>query len=362
LRDRMVSGEWAPGDRLPTSRDLAVRFNSSQSTVQRVLARLVEEGFLETRRRAGTFVTENPPHITDFALVFPGELKAIEAPNWSKYDQRMAQTASLFSSQSSGFIHTYVGTSPWNEWHGTDSRQRLHQDVLARRLAGVIFTTMPGFLMDESVLGDTVTPKVAVMPYSVEGVPAIALDQESLGQRAMQHLAQRGRKRVASIQMLMYEDQVLRQYSIDRILQHAHQAGLTSSSSRIQFVHPQATAAAQSIVELLMDLPQDQRPDALLVGDDNITEAVVAGLMTSGVRVGEDLDVVAHANFPLPPDEKLPLIQAGFDTRQILATAIDHVRLQRAGASAVNKPITVPAVFAHELEKEPRSLLAGVHA
>jgi len=49
-------GEWRPGERIPTERDLAERYGCSLITVRRALGELVREGRLERTRGRGTFV------------------------------------------------------------------------------------------------------------------------------------------------------------------------------------------------------------------------------------------------------------------------------------------------------------------
>ncbi|HSL77775.1 MAG TPA: GntR family transcriptional regulator [Candidatus Limnocylindrales bacterium] len=50
------SGRWAPGDQLPTERDLAGHYGCSLITVRRALDELVREGRIERTRGRGTFV------------------------------------------------------------------------------------------------------------------------------------------------------------------------------------------------------------------------------------------------------------------------------------------------------------------
>lgn len=57
LEGRIRSGELAPGDRLPTERELCEEFGVSRATAQRAVSTLVEAGLVVRRRRAGTIVT-----------------------------------------------------------------------------------------------------------------------------------------------------------------------------------------------------------------------------------------------------------------------------------------------------------------
>jgi GntR family phosphonate transport system transcriptional regulator len=65
LRDEIAAGAWAPGDRLPSEAELAVRFGVHRHTLRAAVARLAEEGLLRARRGAGTFVAARP---VDYAL------------------------------------------------------------------------------------------------------------------------------------------------------------------------------------------------------------------------------------------------------------------------------------------------------
>ena len=58
LRSAILTGRLAAGDRLPTSRELAVELGIARSTIATVYARLVGEGYAEGRIGDGTFVAD----------------------------------------------------------------------------------------------------------------------------------------------------------------------------------------------------------------------------------------------------------------------------------------------------------------
>ena len=78
LRAALNSGEWGPGDRLPTERELAAEYGCSLITVRRALDELVREGRLERTRGRGTFVTL-PPIVRDLAapIGFTDEMRPL---------------------------------------------------------------------------------------------------------------------------------------------------------------------------------------------------------------------------------------------------------------------------------------------
>lgn len=61
LREKIVSGAWPPGFKLPTEPELARSFDCARMTLSRALGALAERGFITRRRRAGTTVNAARP-------------------------------------------------------------------------------------------------------------------------------------------------------------------------------------------------------------------------------------------------------------------------------------------------------------
>jgi GntR family transcriptional regulator len=60
LRAAIATGRLAPGDQLPTVRQLAVDLQVNANTVARVYAELERAGVIETRRGVGSFISASP--------------------------------------------------------------------------------------------------------------------------------------------------------------------------------------------------------------------------------------------------------------------------------------------------------------
>lgn len=60
LRARIDSGEWAPGDRVPSTRQITRDWGVAMATATKVLAVLRTEGLIETVRGVGTVVARRP--------------------------------------------------------------------------------------------------------------------------------------------------------------------------------------------------------------------------------------------------------------------------------------------------------------
>jgi len=60
LRKQILSGELAPGERLPTERELCQQFSASRITIRRALQILADEILIQRRHGSGTFVSPTP--------------------------------------------------------------------------------------------------------------------------------------------------------------------------------------------------------------------------------------------------------------------------------------------------------------
>src|SRR5579864_4361027 len=61
LRSAIALGHLRPGDRVPALRGLATQLNAARGTVELAYTILVDEGYLQMRGAAGTFVSPSLP-------------------------------------------------------------------------------------------------------------------------------------------------------------------------------------------------------------------------------------------------------------------------------------------------------------
>lgn len=65
LKRRIVTGDYPPGSKLPSVRELASEAAVNPNTVQRAFAELERSGLIYTQRATGKFVTDDAPAILD---------------------------------------------------------------------------------------------------------------------------------------------------------------------------------------------------------------------------------------------------------------------------------------------------------
>ncbi|HIJ54632.1 MAG TPA: GntR family transcriptional regulator [Deltaproteobacteria bacterium] len=72
IKKWIVNNEVVMGEKIPSENELAAQFKVSRLTVRQALSQLIQEGFLESRRGDGTYVTKNAGLINSYNLEFSG--------------------------------------------------------------------------------------------------------------------------------------------------------------------------------------------------------------------------------------------------------------------------------------------------
>ena len=233
------------------------------------------------------------------------------------------------------------------EYYGVDGHedsedyQRLVREIRSQRIAGLIFTSKPHLVRGTPVLDEPGMPRVAIMPPTEEiAVPAIYLCMESFFTKALDDLRRCGRQRVAFLNPPGFCSWQ------ERIGSSLREHGLETRPFWWQCVSPDSAEAARYITHLLMRC--EERPNALVVSNDNLLEYATAGLVAAGARVPEDIVVISHCNFPYPTPSVVPVRRLGFDARSVLGLCIESINQQRAG-EVVPQVREMEAIFEAEL-------------
>ena len=318
LRASIVRGELPPGAQLPTRRELMVRYSVSLETVQRALDQLTHDEFVSATRRRGTFVVDRPPHLSRYALVFRHHPER-DAHLWTRFYSALWKEAGRLGRTGDCSFETFLGVS-----EGQPSLTLLEREIEAQRLAGVIFADGIYGMEQTSIIRRDDVPRVSVGRVEASNCVAFELDEQELLRRAIGFFAGRGRKQLAVVSH--YHPDWTRHMGIEAM---AAAEGMELLPFHVVTCVLEQTGAASALTKLLWN--GRVRPDALLVTDDNLVEPVTSALEEMGVRVGEELDVVGHANFPYPTKARVPTRRLGYDVTAMLGCALDSINARRAG-------------------------------
>lgn len=96
VRGAILAGEWLPGDRIPSVRDLSAQASVNPNTMQRALTELEREGILVGAGTTGRMVTADPEILSDMKVRIQDELVREYAAKFAAIGLTPAQAAQLF--------------------------------------------------------------------------------------------------------------------------------------------------------------------------------------------------------------------------------------------------------------------------
>jgi DNA-binding LacI/PurR family transcriptional regulator len=339
LRKKIVQGQWAPGKRLPERNVLAKELGACLATLQGAVAQMVEEGFvLVGPRKKGTYVAENPPHLSRYRLVFP-----FGPDDWGQFWRALESAARHRTTREQEFLCFY-GLSGHRD---IAEYRNVVEEVQTRRVAGLIFASSAEELQGTPLLEYPGLPRAAIaMEGQLLGIPKVCVDHEQLLNRSIDFLLQQGRRRIAILC-------ASRAGLVHQKFQEAMaQRGLSTASRWEQFASLRNPIAARHVMDLMFQRGQPERPDGLIIADDNLVTQATEGLVNTGIRIPSELTVVASTNFPVILPAAVPVTRIGFDIPALLNLLV--LRLQQIGRGETPPENTlVPAVFEPECTAVP---------
>jgi DNA-binding LacI/PurR family transcriptional regulator len=328
LRSEILSGQRAPGEKLPTYDELIEKFAITRPTVARVLRELRKEGLIEASGTRRIVVASSFPHHTRYLWVTSEQPGSLE---WTLF---MATILELIERRETGIDGEVVALVGVDGRANNPEYQQLCEAVSHRSVAGL-------FLMNSAtvyllpVLQAPGLPRVAIWaPLPHAGLTH--LDVDGLFDRAAVRLRKKKSRRVA----------IISPHALN--LQRAQKALAKHgfSQDRIWPLQVAPVGCAQ-LTELLFE--RTDRPDAVLVTDDNLVQPLLAGLKRAKRKAGKDVYVLAHCNWPKPVGAGEGVEHIGFDVREVLGAAKECLDAQRAGEPSPTR--VVPPRFANELTR-----------
>lgn len=320
LTDKIVSGEWPLGGKIPNRLAIEKTFSASSVTVQRAMELLSADGFLEPRGRNGTFVSKTPPYLHNYAIVFYGSPKR----NWSAYLESIALEAGKLKLGAGCRIKFYydINGDPRARDYG-----RLINDIRAQRLAGIFFASNPYEVAGTPIIDEGDIPRVAITNSKADNkFINVLLDNDSVGEMGVKYLMERGCRKIG---LFMTTQQA------NHLLPHFRKtlAGgkCVCRDEWIQSVNISSAWSAVNVVKLLFKLDKKDIPDGIYIADDNLTAHVIEGIKASNRSISRDIVLSSHSNFPATFDHPDSVKLFGFNINQVLRESLNLIDMRNRG-------------------------------
>lgn len=337
LRREIVAGRLAPGTRLPTWSVLQQRFGIARPTLMKAMAELKRDGLILADSTRGSFVAERPPHLVRTVLVLP---VPGATPVRLRVQDALCAAAKRLHGKDGRQLEVIEGVAS-----GSPAMLQLADEARRGCIAGFI---NPGG-GDLHLLKRYFPVPVPMVRLTVRerGMPSIPFDVLGFAEQAMEWLKRRGRQRVAVFTTMSGHgvpwSEVITQHGFES--RRGWQLPLPLGHS----------ATVQSVAALMADPAINPRPDAVIIEDDNLVTDVLAGFAAVGARLGTDLDVVAHTNWPLPVNAPRSVRRLGFDLVEALRRSLILIDDQRSGIEPPSPP-ALPARFENRLDNKPEGV------
>ena len=320
IRQRIVKGEWPAGSRLPTRDALSLLFNTSPSNVQAAMRRLVTEGSVVTRKRAGAFVAAEPPECCRFALVMSSHAShAARGPSF--FLDQLSQTAQRVAS-----VHPGWSMDVW-----TAGNPQLEDLIASGAFAGILYFGAPSMIPAAAATG------IPLAMFNRPGQSPLAsinifFDNQTLFDLSLRSHLARGRTRIGVLDtgtlVPVHEKHPAK--PAQHLVTAMGRAGATSRPAWIQFVDPLKAYAVYQTALVMLEGLAAARPEALILMDDHLLPPVLAAIRTLGLRVPADVSI-SVLNFADPKQRPDGCIRIGYDIQELVLEVLRRLSLLRQG-------------------------------
>ncbi len=334
VRKDIHAGILVPGEKIPARIEFEARYECGPVTVQNAFDKLKEDGSITIKGNKGTFVSDCPPCLSTYAIVFPFDPKRVN------YEVSFYGTlAQLAQEDTMGNHCNFKIYKNINGHKDEEDYVSLYEDVMSESLAGIVFATPPFDIekteLFKEVINRDYLPKVIMMSL-IDKYPDFSIirsPNENFLKKIFDFFESKGVERLAVLNALTgigsevpYERE---------IFEEAKKRGIYLPKQNFQSRSSLHASRSNEIVHLMLSCEEKNRPQALWITNDTLVESATKGIIDAGLKVPDDLIVVSHCNFPENPRSSVDTSWYGLNVRVFIDTALDIMRnYNKAG----NKP------------------------
>jgi len=322
-----IRRNYSPGDRLPSISALARQFGVSDITLRNALLSMQQEGLIEVQHGRGTFVSEGSADTRSIAVYCDWDLSD---PHMSPVFLQLIQRVTNRLQERGLPARSYIGQTPASGATVGLSCPAFISDLKEQRIKAVVLLATP---MHDQWKPMVEADAIPVLGMGFRGVSnwhephRVDLNYQGMVETAVAHVAQHGHRRVACLGFTNQQDgDDTATSSVESLCRRACEAaGLDLRDDWIRFdVTYGQSGAAEASLRKAWDA-HDDKPDALLVMDDNLCAEATSFISSLDINVPDDLMVVVETNNRIPMYFPFPVTRIEFDVDQIADTFVDTI-------------------------------------
>lgn len=333
LRNSISKGTLSPGSILPTEAELVSKFNVSRTTVRDALNALANDGLLERRQGAGTYVA-NSLKKTSIAIL----------DNLDQYTASVAHFHRTMVEELKKCISAAGFQAIFTVGHGQSEDEfaasfHLLERPVAKQTAGLISLSSLNEL--EARLDAAGILNVAIAPAVATGKHNIVLDYVELTELACNHLREHGYNEFAIMQLEPFPEEKKATWYPE--CQRLVNLFAPSPDHIIHVTRSWDYAGAYEAFKKWWAKPQ--RPNAIFFYDDGLCDVATRAILELGLKVPEDISVVTIGNLGRTFQFPVPLTCVGFDLAEVANAAWTYLDQLMAGREVQPNVVIRPKLF-----------------
>ena len=307
LKNEITSGEYRPGDKFPSIRELASKYGISNITVNSVISNLVTEGLLYVVQGRGTFVTDKKQDSK--------KKKRMIGVMFFDFSVESNVEAGMFNSIQENLKDDYY-VIPYNSYNKLELFYKGIKGFNDLEVDGMILVPPTSEDYDPEIVNNLMAPETPVV-FINRTIPEVKADYLSMDfelavYKAARHLIDKKRKNII---LLKSDSASLSRRQIDGYLRAYNEAGLECNNKFMLEWHKGLDKAEANLKVMI------EEADGL-IGSDVVIYRLRKAIYSSGKKIPEDLSIVGindtvYARFMKPPLSAVP-----FPSRKIGEEAV----------------------------------------
>jgi DNA-binding LacI/PurR family transcriptional regulator len=325
LRQRILSRELYPGDRLPTFAEMRSEYNVTSSTVERMYGVLEQEGLIERQPRRGLFVAEQKRVLTgNVGFIRSFGFQSMRDPFAAHLNMGIQQAATQHQQRLMS-----METAPG--WDATD---------LIKNVDGLLLSGHPAAANKEIMrLKPAKMPCISLLVVA-DGMTNVIVDDYGAAKIAMEHLLENGHRRIAC---LMEETRSISHILRDRVAGYEdamEKAGIEIKPGWERLANAEEVVEArqthlqwgrEQMREWLKSGWHKLKCTAILAQNDHVAIGAMQVLQEAGIDVPDEVSVMGFDGTelcdyvtPRLSSVQLPLEQMGVKAMKLLMAQIEN--------------------------------------
>ena len=306
--DKISSGQWPLGERVPTTRELAATYGVSVNTIQNAFRELEATDLVERRPRLGGFVKNIPGQPAQRSVGSPRATMIGVVIHYADVDAGGTWADRIIRGcgrelAEAGF-HVAIFSFDQNEPAALE-KVLAKIDEAGETLGGVLYFTNPALAMLPRALDERNIGWVTVNPSRDHAVQNfVAQDALHAGRLIGRCLARTNRQRV-----LVLGDRIQAGRSTGELYLGYLQGWLESGrrSRDVDVIYTKSVFEEDGYQSLTKYLESEPAPDAILASGDYIAVGASRALRDRGLAVGRDVHVIGATGLELAQFSHPPL-------------------------------------------------------